>query len=1795
MIRLLFHSIKLAMNNHHILTASIAALLALPSVTRAVDYIWTANPGTANWSDAGNWDANGVPINGGNNVYVHTPGSITGVAFDASLFMMAVGTSGNASSGYTFGLGTYNIGTVFVGEGHVGNGHQPVGPVNNNFGRAFINAGTTLNVSNSFHLGEWDGASGQVVQNGGDVNIANQFRLGHWPQAGGAQNSYTMNGGTITMTGAAGDGSEGSVGSVILGIDSSGTFALNGGTFTAHGITMQTRGASGGESKFNMTGGQLNLGVNGFKTTDPGNLATYDINLGGGTIRSTSAWNSSLEMHMVAGTGAIFNSNSFATTLSGPMNGAGSLTKTGNGTLTLSGLTTYSGGTTVNGGTLAVTGQNGGGDGNLRGTVTVNSGAQLLATNNGGTASFGYNNGAKVNTLNINGGYVESLGGDNHVWNSAVNMTGGELRINGGVSSPTGAAYQWTNTPLNTFASANTAVISGRINMRADNGNKFVATVADGAATTDLLISAAMTNNGVSIYKLGPGAMELSGSTNSNSIRATGGTLTLSGSGVHNTSGIIVGENDVLGGVAGQGQGTLNIKDNVVITTGTMSMGENWGGAFQTNTVNHTGGSLTITGNSGEGVGFRLGHWPDNTSTYNLSGGTLSLTTAGLGIATDGTGIFNQTGGTLNAPQIVVNHRNGGGDATFTVRGGTANIGTGGIVTAGGPAAFNLGGLGGTLAASANWSSSLNATLTGNGANAINFDGTGNTITMNGVLSGAGGLNKTGNGTLVLSSANTYTGDTGVSGGTLRVGNAAALGTGALSVSGGLLDLTGKGVATAAHSVSSLSLSGGTIAIGINGAASDSIASAGGISLSGSTAINLANLGGVVPGTYTLITGSGFSGAGSIALGTTPAGFYTWTPNQTATAYQVSVAGAATPPVAYWAGNVSSVWADASAAPTSNWRTAATGGADTNQLPGSTSDVFFATNTPANLTNTLGGSLTIRSLTVTGATTGAVTINGAETLGIGAGGITKEAGSGALTIGAATLTTVAAQTWTNNAVNDLTVNAAITGPDAITTSGNGTIVLGGNNSAYTGTLTISSGTLKLAGANAAGPASGNIVVSGLLNLNGNNLTKNDLSGGATGVITNTVAGAFTVEASSGTFAGRLVDGSGTASLSKVGGGTLTLGGANAHSGGTSITGGNLVVGPGGSLGSGPASLTATLVFANPAGLTVSNDINGGGQAGTLFLIGDGVTTLAPGTDIKISNLQGGISGQNDTLGGTMNIGAGTSFLTDYFTVGNTAGGGSESHSIFNQTGGQVDVNAPNTDGRNFVLGHWNQGRGTYNQSGGTLNSPNISMAISWDGEGTYALSGGTANVRGLRFGHNGGRAGTFNLTGGELNLGAEGMWEQNAGSPSDINLGAGVVRAAVNTSITVATEFVGGTIIDTNGNTLTISDNITGNGGFTKIGAGRLVLDGANSATGIISVDGGTLALSGAQTANRIPANGLVVINSGATLEFASVNAANFSANYVVGAGGTLTSGAGVDHVHLGNVTLIGGTWTTEPGAIAYNGENYFLHGGVTVAGSVPSTITQQGGDNTNRGISWQGNATFIVNDATGDAASDLNVHTELENGDSGSATLVKEGDGTMNLTNSNSYSGGTAVNSGTLRANNSAGSATGTGNITVGPDGALAGSGTFGLGGNITVSLGGRLSPGNSAGTLTFNLGTGGSLDISAINPGSMDFELGTTSDMILLSSGGLNIGAGLLEFDDFMFTEFGGFGMGDYVLFDTTTAITGSLGTNVSGAIGAYTGTLQFADGTNDIIVRVVPEPATGALMLGGLALLAGRRRRK
>jgi autotransporter-associated beta strand protein len=73
----------------------------------------------------------------------------------------------------------------------------------------------------------------------------------------------------------------------------------------------------------------------------------------------------------------------------------------------------------------------------------------------------------------------------------------------------------------------------------------------------------------------------------------------------------------------------------------------------------------------------------------------------------------------------------------------------------------------------------LSGPISGNGT--ILFDGTG-PLTFSGIRSGTGGLTKSGNGTLTLTAANTYSGATLVSAGTLAISKGGTLGTGALTL-----------------------------------------------------------------------------------------------------------------------------------------------------------------------------------------------------------------------------------------------------------------------------------------------------------------------------------------------------------------------------------------------------------------------------------------------------------------------------------------------------------------------------------------------------------------------------------------------------------------------------------------------------------------------------------------------------------------------------------------------------------------------------------------------------------------------------------------------------------------------------------------------------------------------------------------------------------------------------------------------------------------------------------------------------
>lgn len=255
--------------------------------------------------------------------------------------------------------------------------------------------------------------------------------------------------------------------------------------------------------------GSKTLVIGGSSTVSGGNIriatgttlsVTDAATLGGGAFSGT-----------IDNGGTLAMGSSANQTLGGAISGSGALTKSGTGTLTLTTTNTHSGGTTVNGGTLTLDGASFG-NARIRGALTVNQGGTVNFTNGDGTA-LGWNNGARVTSLAINGGTVTSPG-IIHVWNFGSNLTlaGGTLQSNNGTSSTTGPSLEWAGTTLTTQASANSSVIAGRVRFRPDAGTVHTIEVADGAAATDLLVSAALTETSRSnLLKTGSGTLRITG------------------------------------------------------------------------------------------------------------------------------------------------------------------------------------------------------------------------------------------------------------------------------------------------------------------------------------------------------------------------------------------------------------------------------------------------------------------------------------------------------------------------------------------------------------------------------------------------------------------------------------------------------------------------------------------------------------------------------------------------------------------------------------------------------------------------------------------------------------------------------------------------------------------------------------------------------------------------------------------------------------------------------------------------------------------------------------------------------------------------------------------------------------------------------------------------------------------------------------------------------------------------------------------------------------------------------------
>ena len=410
-------------------------------------------------------------------------------------------------------------------------------------------------------------------------------------------------------------------------------------------------------------------------------------------------------------------------------------------------------------------------------TITVASGATLFFFNrstlwdkvhvfNGGS-TLNNNSGASVvsGPITLNGTVTFNVAGTSLTINSNIIGTGALTKIGG--------------SPLLLFAD-NT--YPGATTVNAGSGTLQLGNGTNAGWVAGSLI---MNNNTLTVYRSDM-------VTVSNTLTGTG---TLN---VRTPQGLAIGNNTVNFGTINIGlttPGRLILQPGFTGNIGALSAGESPGNSF--GDLYQLGGTLNISGLC------RVGHWPNETSTYIMGGGTLNVTATPAGVVNlagqpeqpgviylgvDGTGILIQTGGVVRAHGIVFDGRgNTTGTDTYTLTGGEIVLGPSGFksgaLDANTSFAINLGG--GKITSSASWNSVLRMDLNGVNGN-VRFDTAGFSNVLSGALGGVGGLTKTGSGTLALTGNATYEGPTTVNeGGTLLVRGSLGIGSGSVTVGPG--------------------------------------------------------------------------------------------------------------------------------------------------------------------------------------------------------------------------------------------------------------------------------------------------------------------------------------------------------------------------------------------------------------------------------------------------------------------------------------------------------------------------------------------------------------------------------------------------------------------------------------------------------------------------------------------------------------------------------------------------------------------------------------------------------------------------------------------------------------------------------------------------------------------------------------------------------------------------------------------------------------------------------------------------
>jgi autotransporter-associated beta strand protein len=1099
---------------------------------------------------------------------------------------------------------------------------------------------------------------------------------------------------------------------------------------------------------------------------------------------------------------SIVDGSGISTLITAPISGNEGLTTAGSGTLTLAATNTYIGATTIGSGstlsldfsqaTSPATNIISSTPGNGLNGLMFSGGTLSLTGLSGGTNSQAFNNvlllpGSSVLTTNQNGA-------------TSLNVSAGAFtRLVGGTidfaTLPTSGNISTTS--ANNLGGGNAAF--GILGGWATVGGSNWATVSSGNIvafsnySTTAALGTTLANYANVDVDVTNSAGTLSGAIAPNSIRFnTAGAEILT---------LATGNNSL---VSGGILITSNVGANASVITGGTLQGKS--GTDLVVIQNNTASTLAINSIIA-----------DNSSATGLTksgAGTLILggadTYTGLTVINAGAIQF-ATGGSAAASTFVEN-----------VNGG---------VTFGTATAVSLGGLMG----------SGNINLTNSAPAAVTLSvGNNNTNTLySGVLSGntgaGGALTKIGTGILTLTGANTYTGATTISAGTLQLGdglttNGSIAGnsivdtaalifanpnaltytgvisgtagtvtkigagtltligtntyTGATSVNAGTLALdfsqTGQPLTNIISSSSALSLGGGTLALTGKSGATNSQAFAGVTINPGGSAITAsqngatslsANLGYIVRQFGGGTVDFTLPGTGSIAT------------------------------TAVTSNGILGGWATVGG---SNWATVS--GGNIVALSSYTNDAWAAGNNTTVTTSSAISSGTTNSLQFNTAAANTLTLTGTNVVTSGGILVSSAVGANASTITGGTLEGAAGRDLIVNQFDTggtIAINSTIadnTTGTALTKSGPGTLSLGGANS-FTGNTYVNAGVLQLSNANAV---QNSTVVE---NLN-NSLTfgagigtfnVGGLSGAGNLALTDTASSPVTLSVG-GDNASTIYSGllSGSGALTKVGSGMLSLGntGVQSFSGNVTVSGGYLKTA--GSIGTGTVNLSGgTLWLAGLSGnYFLNNPVN---VTSNSLIVLDSVSNISSGVVgfgrtqnfgnlalnapfLEVSSTSNTNSGTAGITFGNVTLGSDSMLMLDGSTsasgsvptaLGTGSITGNHNFTVASQSGATVTVNGNiGTAGDTATLNKY--GAGTLVVNNGAIGSG-----------GQVNVTGGTLQLAGSSTAFN---VSNFVVNGGAtLQLGTNGVTQiAQIASTANVTLNGGTLYGASPATLGVA-------------------------------------------------------------------------------------------------------------------------------------------------------------------------------------------------------------------------------------------------------------------------------------------------------------------------------------------------------------------------------------------------------------------------